>query len=1141
MASHPPTDQQQKAADPGTSVWVTANAGTGKTRVLADRVLRLLLAAERPTEAARRILCITFTRAAAAEMLNRIQATLTGWAVMSDAELADELGRLTGAPATAELCERARSLFAIVLDLPGGLSIMTIHAFCQALLRRFPIEAGLAPHFALIDDRDAAERLREAQDQVLQNPAPAVADALCRLAVWYSELDLFAVLDEMIKRRSALLAARRAHADAGSLHATLRTDLGLADQDAAGLKAQACADAAFDRAGLQAARDALLRSDKASDQKRGGQIDAWLALPDAQARTEGLDDYVRAFLTQKNAPTKLLATKAVATAEPDLVAVLEAEQQRLVALANQLNATAIAERTRALLELGLAVLERYDSLKRQAAELDYDDLIAHAHALLTQDTSGWRDWVAFKLDGGIDHVLIDEAQDTSPRQWAIIDALIGEFFAGEGAREAQRTVFVVGDGKQSIYSFQGADLPGFRAQRARLHGQAQAARLPWLTQALDQSFRSTPLVLRTVDAVFAEADAGQGVIDDDDTRHHAHKADDHGVIELWPLARWPEAGPPPGDAWELPVETAEGADPRVDLANAIAEQIADWLRKGEMLARAGRAITAGDVMVLLPRRGVFQAMMVRALKAQGIPVAGADRLKLTDDIAVQDLMALGDVLLLPDDDLNLAAVLKSPLFGLDDDALFELAHQRAGSLFESLTEKRALKPVFAEAHARLSRLLNRADFVPPYELFAGLLGPDGGRARMLQRLGTPAAEPIEAFLDQARAYENGHVASLQGFLQWFRRGSGEIKRDAEAAGDRVRVITVHGAKGLEAPIVFLPETTYQPRDQDRLIWRDDGIPLWRAPEPARDAHSAELIASRKRALDDERRRLLYVALTRARERLYVAGWLDRKQSRKDEVPAGTWYSYVHKALCQQADVTRISDVTLKPTITGDILRLEGRDPDQIAEKKPGATKVVASEPAWFGKPAPKDPLPARPLTPSHLDDTERVADPPRAGREEALRRGRLVHEALQLAPRLDRTQRDAWLSTYLGGAPDALTLRNQIERVLDHPDLAAAFTHDGRAEVPLAGMVNGMAIAGQVDRLVVTPSDVWLIDYKTNQAPPTAVADVPKAYLRQMAAYRVLLRDVFPEHAIRCTLVWTASGSVMPLDGTVLDAHIPTT
>jgi ATP-dependent helicase/nuclease subunit A len=1151
----PPTDQQRLAADPDRSVWVTANAGTGKTRVLTDRILRLLLAGADPEG----ILAITFTKAAAAEMTQRIERRLTDWATFEEEALAADLEALLGRPAREEERSLARALLARLLDLPRGLSIATIHAFCQTLLRRFPLEAGVAPHFEAIDEHDAAELQREAYAQIL---SAAHADtgplgrAVANLAVWLADSSLEELLGDLLGQRTRLQRAREAHGGLdGLLEAVaraLRAEPGLAPRQ---VVERACADGVFDADRLARAAE-VLRDGAKRDGERASRIAAWIqAVP--TDRFQLFDDYARAFVGSNGEPLqeRSLMSKALADRHPDLLRALVREQARLLEVDDTVRRQMVYAKTEAMLVFGFAVLDRYEELKKHRAALDFDDLIEHTRRLLA--ISDQRDWVLFRLDARIDHVLVDEAQDTSPAQWEIVERLTEEFFAGEGARGLRRTLFVVGDEKQSIYRFQGADLDNFRAVRDRIVARSVAARRPIETTLLDRSFRSVPAILELVDAVFEHPQARIGV--SDGPLHHAsERASGAGIVELWPLARAP-AAEEAEEPWALPDAPTRRVEGEQLVAEAVAREIAGWLERRECLPASGRPIRGGDVLILVSRRGTIQERIVRALRRSGVPVAGADRLALQSHLAVQDLLALGEVLLLPENDLALACLLKSPLLGLDENRLFELAHGRGPvSLMERLRARAgsdAEDGPFRRAYARLEEWLRRADFMPPFELFTWILGADGGRRRILERLGPEALDPLEAFLGQALAYEQGHPASLRGFLAWFRLGAGELKRDPEAPGDRVRVSTVHGAKGLEAPIVILADAGPHgdPRP-GKLLWGEvepalgsSELPFWREEKKAREPLTDSFVEAEKQFEEEENHRLLYVALTRAAERLIVTGWHNKRTARNPDqggesaALANSWHGIVRRALEHLDGVETVEGHGLGEAFPGPILRYRRGVPVAVTERLSVATP---SEPLpdWLARAAPEEPRPPRPLAPSRV--LPEPLSPGRLADAEAARRrryGTLVHRLLELLPALRPADRPAAVDRFLARFASDLEpserdrLRADVTGLLERPDLAPLFAPGALVEQAIVGLVGDVPVSGQIDRLLVSPDEVVAIDFKTGRRPATP----PEGYLRQMALYRALLVQRFPDRKIRCGLLWTEAATVDWLDEARLAALAP--
>lgn len=1168
------TRAQRKAADPLASVWVAASAGTGKTKVLTDRILSLLLA-DTPPE---RILALTFTKAAAGEMANRLARKLGDWSTLSNADLGWEVKNITGHAATKDEKLIARRLFARVLDVPGGMRIQTIHAFCEALLKRFPLEARVIPHFAVLDERDAAELLSECRANVLQRAQDdgksPLAAALAVISGHLNEDQFTGVIGNLIGERARIGALTVLHggtdAVIAKVHKTLDVPPGASPE---AVVAEACQDGAFDGAELRRTAEAMAQGAQ-TDQTNGTLILDWLNAGATRARL--FDAYLSVFLTAKGERRKSLILKKASELFPEGAGILEAEYARIAKVLNRQRAALTAEATAALLVLGDEVLRAYEQGKRLRAALDYDDLILKTRDLLRSD--GGAGWVHFKLDGGIEHVLVDEAQDTNPEQWEVIRALTGEFFTGASAHEGTRTIFAVGDPKQSIYRFQRADPKSFLDERDHYSANVTNSNGTFAPVPLDTSFRTTAAVLKVVDDLFSADTPRKGLLHEARTlRHGVHRKNLAGRVEVWPAAFYPEASEERG--WTVPVTTSTEISPRQRVATRIAETVETWLQSGEMLESEGRPMRAGDILVLVPRRSPFVDELVRQLKQRGVPVAGADRMVLTDQLAVMDLIALGRFLLLPDDELNFAALLKSPLCGLDDDDLMAFVLGRDKTpLWRAFRDAAEGHRKFGPVLAMLEALRRVADFERPYDLFARVLtAPEfAGRRRILARLGPDAEDPVDEFLSLALAYEQGHVPSLEGFLHWIESGDAQIKRDLEQGDrDEIRIMTVHGAKGLEAPVVFLPDTFLKPvrgNTRDALLWPEGkDILLW----PPRREHE-EAISEAARAQADELERAenwrrLYVAMTRAAERLYVCGFLTRKDKRGDEgwLSAArlddTWYNAIAETL--QASGTPVSfetpdDGAVWAAPWGDgALRYEV--PQGEAAATPGsdarADEPLPLEPWATTIPHPeKDP--PRPLAPSRpdlpdppvrspliaLDDEERPAvtgTPPPP--DDPFRRGNLIHRMLELLPALDPGQRNAAGEKYLARAAADIPADVRtawIEEslaVIDEPAFAAAFAPGSRAEVPLTGLAGGRVISGQIDRLAVDGNRVLVVDYKTNRPPPQNAEDVPPVYLAQMAAYRALLGRIYVDHEIDCALLWTDGPRLMHLEASQLDRHMP--
>jgi len=1079
---------QNRASSPAGSAWVGANAGSGKTRVLTDRVARLLLHGADP----QRILCLTYTKAAAAEMKNRLFKRLGAWSMMQDAELQAELAQLeeTGDVDLAQ----ARQLFARALETPGELKIQTIHAFCGTILRRFPLEAGVSPGFREMDDR-ATLALR--------------AD----------------LMNEIAEQEPEVFAAMAVHSPGDGPESLLNAILSQRDSFAT----------PFDRAALE--EELGVRLDDAPMAVMGPDerdllsrlVDAMTSVGTANEKKTALPKVVTAMRAHGVEPAESFLLFGEKTDKRDYLAkvdkfatkkVMEALDPADVEAMNDLAmaveaartdrlARGVLERTQALHDFARVFLTRYDAAKAAQGMLDFDDLILRTRSLLTKKDMS--PWVLFKLDGGIEHILVDEAQDTSPRQWDVIEALTSEFYAGEGVERSERTLFVVGDEKQSIYSFQGAQPAEFGRMREVFRGRLGAAEKPFGEVALDVSFRSAAPILALTDEVFAPADRG-GVRDE--VNHAAFDDEKPGRVDLWPfLESEKDATEAP---WWQPIDTPSPDRADLQLAQHIAAEIARMLASGTQIpGKDGpRPMTAGDILILLRSRGPLFHGLIGHLKDANVPVAGADRVKLGGELAVKDLLALMRFAVTPDDDLSLASALRSPLFDVDEDALFRMAQGRGKArLLGRLQED----PRHAVAAKLLQAIRDDGDFTRPFEFLDHILTRHDGRRRFIARLGAPAAEGLDELLAQALAYERTEPPTLTGFLNWLEPDTLDIKRELGVAGDAVRVMTIHGAKGLEAPVVILPDTAQRNRKgAPPVLPRDGAAPIWQA-SPNSDVE-AEAVAAHKARGDREQERLLYVALTRAEHWLIVAGAGKRGS---DSDPA--WFDMVEQGMMDLGATHHAAPDGLE----GSTLRLESRWSNGRGEvaAAPAVTRLQA--PQWGEVPAPVE---DRLMSPSRMDGAHAL---PGEGEEtaRALLRGEVTHALLDLPMNGDF---DTMAEPLLVRLPEDMRadVLVEVRHVREAPALAVLFGPDARAEVSVAGVLGTNKVFGRVDRIVRQPDHILIVDFKSNRVIPNSPDQTPEAVLRQMAAYRAVLTPAFPGQRIDVAIVWTAAArlDILPHD-----------
>lgn len=1153
------TRQQGLASDPTALAWVSANAGSGKTHVLTQRVIRLLLAGARPSA----ILCLTYTKAAASEMSNRVFRTLSKWALLDDAALSREIEVMEGRPPNRVMLADARRLFARALETPGGLKIQTIHAFCEALLHQFPLEANVAGHFTVLDERAASDLIADVRRNLLvaatAEDDAELAAAFAAVMDYGSDSGLETLIGDIVSQRSTLAESLRAARD-GSYGRLLRRKLGLPDAYARDDAQAALADLpGFSGADARAYMAFARQSGGAKVLESVERLGVVLTETDPDRRLAAL----RAFaFTQTGSPRGNQAFYNAAMLKQDPM--LEERVARMIAHVSEhleaLRKLDLLEASVAALTIAERLVRDYEDLKRRLGYMDFEDLIERAANLLTRSDAG--PWIHYKLDQGIDHILVDEAQDTSPVQWRIIRALSEEFFAGKSARNVYRTLFAVGDEKQSIYSFQGARPEKLASEGRHAKALAAAAELEFRPIRLPLSFRSTGHVLSAVDQVFSTPENRRGLGEGGDAVVHQSSRIGHpGLTEVWEMIA--PADSVEEDDWTLPFDATPETTPPAILARRIADTIAGWIGN-ETIVEEGKArpVRPGDVLVLVRKRDGFVNALTRALKSRNaIPVGGADRLVLTRHIAIQDLMAVGRFMLLPEDDLSLAALSKSPLMGLSEEDLMLAAAGRGKR--ESLWRRfRTLadegNTLFSQAVDLIESWRRLADRQNPFDFFSRILGPMGGRRKFFARLGTEVTDVLDEFLALALDHGAKGLPGLQSFISALELDPPTVKREQDKGRDEVRIMTVHASKGLEAPIVFLVDDGSAPFNANhmpKLRVIDEGedqppLPVW-LPDSSLSVSLTEDDAARRKGLaEEEYRRLLYVGMTRAADRLIICG------HRKKREIADCWHKLVWSALA--ADATRCRETVFKTrTEEWSGLAWTSGEPVRDLERHGELARTNAEFhlPAMLLKPLAAQTRLPRPLSPSGAAaELEGVGPRPAPGSRLfgetdkanlAIKRGKMIHRLFQILPDFAVSERRAAAQRYLARAADdwreedrQLAL-DQVFAILDNRDFASLFNETARAEANLMGVLataeRQFSVAGRIDRLSVEPERVIIADFKTDRAPPKRLEEVSKPYVAQLAIYREILRPLYPGRAIECRLIFTTSGTGFALSAAMLD------
>jgi ATP-dependent helicase/nuclease subunit A len=1112
--------EQLDASSPRDHAALSASAGTGKTHVLTARVLRLLLAGVDPSS----ILCLTFTKAGAAEMADRIHARLAYWVRLKEAELRKELFAL-GEPNDDASLAKARTLFARVLDSAGGgLRIQTIHAFAQSLLAAFPAEAGLTPGFRPLEGREEQLLARQALAEMLVRAEEGSDHALIRDLQALSRRLGEAGAEAFLKCCARAPAAMETLGPGEGVEARLREAFGLPAGDIEEAIAEQCCDDLFDVATLERLAAANRAWGTASGLAWCDVIAAWQARENV-GRSASLEEISHLVLTKSGEPRK--ASAGLLKADPDYAVHAEKLVECCRRLLRMRKLAALVSCFASGLRAGQAFATAYGAAKRSAGVVDFDDLIRRAEELLM--APGMGEWVRYKLDQTTDHILVDEAQDTNGRQWNIVRALALEYFAGEGASSRHRTIFTVGDYKQAIFGFQGTDPQSFEYARAWFAREAAAIKRDFLDLSMDRSFRSSPEILSLVDSVIGRLGYQALGLPRAPNPHEAFHSGRDGSVTLW-LPYTDESG----DAEEEAGEEGWVSDTVRLYAGRIARQVRRWLDNPFMVKARGRPLRPEDILILVRRRGDLASLIVARLHAEGVPVAGVDRLLLTAPLAVQDLLSAVRFAVQPLDDLNLASLLVSPLLGWSQDELYDVAFGREGALWPHL---RSLGDGCAKTAATLeglAEILRMADYATPHQFLETLLsGVSDSRRSLLERLGPEARDPIEELLSSALEFEAAAAPSLQRFLDWFARGDVEIVRDPSAPLDAVRVMTVHGSKGLQSPIVILADACADPDRKGggpganivrfRLGPEGPDIPLFRPKRDELAEPLASQVAEQDRLDREEHWRLLYVALTRAEERLYIGGALG--SASRGVPPQASWYSAVDGAMGELGADWSDHSIWGRARCLG---------PGEVQIKAAGrAAEGQTTLPGWLRRDAPVESRPPRPLAPSALGEDDVANPPPSPALREAANRGKLLHqlfERLPDVPEPERAERAShWLRHSAGVEDEALrrALVSDACRIIADPRHAELFGPGALGEAPIAAVTGeGVVVSGTVDRLLIGEDRIVIADFKTGRSVPATPDAIPARHLRQMAAYAEALQVIFPGRRVEAKLLYT-SGPVL--------------
>lgn len=1032
------------ATDPNLSVWISASAGTGKTKVLVDRVLRLLLAGKK------NILCLTFTSAAANEMIDRINAILGMWSTCPNDQLIKSLlSLLNSKPLNSHLL-RARQLFSQLPTL--SLTIQTIHAFCYKLISNFPTEAGIALGYTLDDCNGLHTKV--ISELLTDN---SVQEYLSFIA---AEID-----EEKLKDLFLSLLQNKVY-DVEKVFSKLGSPKrcsGMPQGTVENIKKLA----------------KILNQGSKRDKKYSTLLIDWCnLLPDN--RLDKLNSLTKILidpklLTKKNASS--IITKNTLENFPEAKEIILKEQDVILKIFEERGSYQIATRTINLLNLFKRFTTLYSFEKKKNAFLDYDDVITLALHLITDHKI--RDWILFNLDSKIDHILVDEAQDNSSSQWQVIINLCSEFFAGVGTTDEKRTIFVVGDVKQSIYRFQGANPILFNAMHEYL--KEQSHKEDWLSLKLNQSFRSTRPILSLVDTLFNNF-RQEVSFSDERIKHIPFRENDQGYVEIWPLL------PKTNNERQVALQTnmQNQQNPNRILAATLVYKINKWLKEGRVMPAKNRHIEAKDIMILVRQRNILIDYLISELKKFNIPVLGRDSFRIMDYIAVQDLVALAEFLLLPENDMALACVLKSPLFNFTEGDLLNIAYNRKD---KSLWAQ--LKEYSRQVSAYLEDLISISHNYSPLFLYTYILTFEI-KKKFAVRLGMECLEVIDEFMSLITQFEH---KSLQSFTEWIKENNSEIKNDINSEHEAVRIMTIHKAKGLQAPIVFLVDTTSVPKSDDAIIFDEEGTPFWCGTNS--NLYCNQIKEERSREDYNEYLRLLYVAMTRAEDELYILG--------KEPMHNKSWYNLIR----MQEGIYEKKCINLYPMFKEEVEVL----------------CINAKYPQIYRK---RDHLNVEPIEVS--EKLKRKSDLKYIREEctqEGLDRGKIMHKVLQHLPSVPKERRKNWIRSYLSSMNLSADIQSEVtDKIISFNEkFSDLLTSECRTEVAINGIIDDEIVSVRLDMLCIAKDKVTIIDYKSHRSP-----FLSEEIKQQMSLYKTLVQNIFPDKEIECIIIWLEDLSVILLN-----------
>ena len=1107
---------QQIASNPKNSAWVFASAGSGKTKILTDRVLRLLLDNVSPSK----ILCLTFTKVAAAEMQSRINSELAKWILCDNVELRKKLTALSGDFPTENELKRARILFVKILDEESKIKVQTIHSFCQTLIKIFPFEAKVKPNFEVLESNQEKLLLKTAQKEVLKKAL--VNEKLKKLVqetnAKLHEESFSGLVANLLNKKEQLNSLKEKFFGIENIIAEIFKNFGVGNEDGNAKKQilkqvqdDDARNALDDDAGNVLGQTQRFRHPELVSgsihifQKFAAQINHKSHLKLAfelensglisniklatairnflkNITLENFSDYKSAFFTQEGNPRKL--TKNIA-ANLELTSIFSDCCQLINDFSDQINSLKIANDSALLLRFVDHILENYSQLKKQNSVLDYNDLIVETNRLLANPD--FSNWVKLKMDSSFDHILIDESQDTNHQQWNIIKALSEDFFTGLSSSNKSRSIFIVGDEKQSIYSFQGAE-PNISAEIFAHFAEKLGNNLKKIE--LNNSFRSQAKILQAVDDVFSKEERKKAISKVSEFQAHKPIREGLGKVEIWPQIQKEKTEKKEiSFEWKIDFSKDETQEEEEILAEIIARKI--------HLKVDSKSANYGDFMILLRNRtNGFDKALAKFFHQYQIPFTSVSKIKFSENILIQDLLSAAKFVLLPRDDLNLACLLKSPIFAISEEELFEICqfkNERETTIFNILGQLEK----FREIKNNLDELITKSQQLNCFEFFYFLLHQKNHQQNFLATFGHENLEILDKLLLSVFDFCQNFSPNLQKYLEFIEKLDFEISLSSDE-NDRVKITTIHSAKGLQAPIVMLPDCSYNFNQllsaKEEISWiefGEDKIPVWCRKKEDENLLLKKHRAGKLREAKEEYLRLLYVAMTRAENELYVGSFGKAKDPE-------CWYEIVKNSVTG-VEVLELEEFLKMAEIENSSVK---KIPKQVQDE---AAREMSLSVKFSHRHSELD---SRSIAQNQIKPSQI--------------KGRLVHKIFEVIGKNSAEDKN-WLQEIAKKIIEKEEFLSEREKNKIQQDLAdfigsqhfeKLFSGKISCEVDIVGQKN----LKRIDLLVEKENEVLIVDYKSDETLPDVV---PQQYLRQLNGYKKLVEGIYAGKEIKIAIFWT--------------------